>query len=178
MGAGVCRSLGEKHQGYAGKQEARWPVIFVGEGIVNGHWLLSRKVKYLSHLAKHEGGGIAIVLAIVGAKQAPCFGRRQIPCWQPQSFGRQRRNARGGTVELLKEFPASRRHGAWRGAQRCGAESWRGRSHGINLISPNRSRMRARWKLARAARGGAEPCRFQSGELSTVSRLASALPFA
>ena len=65
MGAGVCRSLGEKHQGYAGKQEARWPVIFVGEGIVNGHWLLSRKVKYLSHLAKHKGRGIAIVLAIV-----------------------------------------------------------------------------------------------------------------
>jgi hypothetical protein len=40
--------------------------------------LLSRKVKYLSHLAKHKGRSIAIVLALVGAKAAPCFGRRQM----------------------------------------------------------------------------------------------------
>src|SRR6516165_11298488 len=52
----------------------RYHVIFVGEGIVNGHWLLSRKVKYLSHLAKHKGGSIAIVLAISRREAAPCFG--------------------------------------------------------------------------------------------------------
>jgi hypothetical protein len=64
-------------------------VILVGEGIVKGHWLLSRKVKYLSHLAKHKGRSIAIVLAIVGAKQAPCFGRRQmlVHAGSPRALG-------------------------------------------------------------------------------------------
>jgi len=51
--------------------------------------VLSRKVKYLSHLAKHKGGSVAIVLAIVGAKQAPCFGRRQmlVHAGSPRALG-------------------------------------------------------------------------------------------
>jgi len=36
--------------------------------------LLSRKVKYPSHLAKHKGRSIAIVLAIVGVKQRRVSG--------------------------------------------------------------------------------------------------------
>jgi hypothetical protein len=41
--------------------------------------LLSRKVKYLSHLAKHEGRSIAIVVAMVGAKQRRISGDDR--CW-------------------------------------------------------------------------------------------------
>jgi hypothetical protein len=36
------------------------------------------KLKYLSHLAKHKGRSIAIVLVIGRREAAPCFGRRQM----------------------------------------------------------------------------------------------------
>ena len=55
---------------------------------------------------------------------AVLVGRAQLSYTRPA-----RRNARGGTVELLKEFAASRRRGVWRGAQGSGAETWRGRPH-------------------------------------------------
>ena len=62
------------------------------------------------------------------AALTPSSGSWMTPFMRTQACPK--RNARGGTVELLKGFAASRRHGVWRrGAQRCGAESWRGRPH-------------------------------------------------
>ena len=47
------------------------------------------KLKYLSHLAKHKGRSIAIVLAISRREAAPCFGRRQmlVHAGSPRALG-------------------------------------------------------------------------------------------